>query len=102
MGGLRVAAGMAVAASVAVAVVTTAPLIWEGGDPAAPQLVADIPINRPGPAVQTLREQDLRWKGAANPELDARINGYLVEHSGYASTGGVLPYATFVSYGRSR
>lgn len=85
-------AGLALAASVAgVAILGLNALRSE--QPAAPQTTAV--------ARQTPQESGtaLRWN-VGQPAVEARLNGYLVNHSEYLGNGmrGLLPYARIVGY----
>ena len=96
----RPAAGAALAASVAVAVVLTMPQPTEVDPVSAPLQVvsAPQPINYREPTA-------MRWKNLAEPGVASKLNKYLVDHSEYASSGGmsgVLPYTSFVSYDSGR
>ena len=103
---LRPAAGAALAASVAVLAVLTVPQLMETEPGGSPIQVAKAPVpistgslgRPPPPATGT------RWKDLVQPEVESRLNRYLVDHNEYASPGGmgVLPYATFVSYDSGR
>ena len=115
---LKPAAGAALAASVATVVILTAPGFLGLSDPDQPALATistqDVPtaanialanvnttgIQQMSPAAhQTI--SGTRWKNLQEPSLENRLNGYLVDHSEYVTTGAgmrVMPYATFVGY----
>lgn len=86
-------AGLAIAASVAlVAVLSVQRLQTPLGQPLA--LVSNAPP-------QTIvRADDSRWNRVA-PQVEQRLNGYLVNHNEYAASRGmpgVLPYVRIVGY----
>ena len=93
---LRPLTGAAIAASVAALAVYSVPRFSEEGvQNSAPLQVASapVPINDYAPSGN-------RWRNLA-PGVESKLNDYLVDHSEYASVGGmsgVLPYTTFVSY----
>ena len=90
------AAGAAVAASVAALAVFTLPRLT-GESPAADpvQIVSKAPV-----PVSYANQSGTRWKNLAEPALESKLNRYLENHSEYASSGGmgVVPYSSFVSY----
>jgi sigma-E factor negative regulatory protein RseA len=46
-----------------------------------------------------------RWELLYKPQVESRLNSYLVNHQEYAPTTnmkGIMPYATFVSYDGSQ
>ena len=97
---LRMAAGAGLAASVAAVAVVTMPYLTGSGidGGAEPFAVAEQKVQ---PPVQYVRSGGTRWKNLSQPAIESKLNGYLVEHSEYASpggVGGVIPYATYVSY----
>jgi sigma-E factor negative regulatory protein RseA len=97
---LRMAAGAGLAASVAAVAVVTMPYLTGSGidGGAEPFVVAE---RQAQPPVQYARSSGTRWKNLSQPAIESKLNGYLVEHSEYASpggVGGVIPYATYVSY----
>ncbi len=112
---IKPAAGAALAASVATAVVVTAPGLLSMNDTAQPTTASNI-SNTPPPQIITAANispvvptipvahkaiPGTRWKNLKEPSLESRLNGYLVNHSEYAAPGtgiGVMPYATFVGY----
>lgn len=96
-GAIKAAAGLAVAASVAwMALIAVQSITRQ--DESVPALAsrsesADPPVVRVG---------DGQWR-RQSPEVQARLNGYLVNHNEYAvSSGvqGVLPYMRIVGYDR--
>ena len=111
---LKPAAGVALAASVAVVTVFSLPqLTGDSGDPGSGVQIAATqqPINPPVQLVSSQRSSaysrgsSLRWKNLSEPQVESKLNGYLVDHNEYAAPGGmsgVLPYATFVSYDAQR
>ncbi len=103
---LRPVAGAALAASVAALAVVSLPLLNRGDEQQAPALArttapaAAVPIS-PRPPVQYVNYGGTRWNNLETPGLESKLNRYLVDHSEYAASGGlggVLPYASFVSY----
>ena len=90
------AAGAAIAASVAALAVFTLPRLT-GESPAADpvQIVSKAPV-----PVSYANQSGTRWKNLAEPALESKLNRYLENHSEYASSGGmgVVPYSSFVSY----
>ena len=100
---LKPAAGAALAASVAVVAVYSLPRLTgsvpEGGAPVQ-VAQAPVPINAEAP-----RRSGTHWKNLTQPQLESRLNRYLVNHSEYASPGGMngmLPYTSFVGYDSDR
>lgn len=94
---LKAASGVAIAASVAMLAIQWGPRYFPAGEaPAAsPSVVA---------AVSSPRIEGTRWE-TANPELERKLNRYLVSHGEYATGNGmnqVLPYASFVTYDAGR
>ncbi len=101
---LRMAAGAGLAASVAAVAVVTMPYLTGTGIDGGGETfqVAERPLT---PPVQYVRSGGTRWKNLSQPAIESKLNGYLVEHSEYASpggVGGVIPYATYVGYDVSR
>lgn len=106
----RMATGTALAASVAALALFLSPLLIQSQAP-APVALAARPAAPPATVVAADADGN-RWKvlaatpsGGVPSEVESRLNGYLVQHSDYASlsgVGGVLPYTTFVSYDRKR
>ncbi|MGD2082241.1 MAG: sigma-E factor negative regulatory protein [Chromatiales bacterium] len=97
---LRPAAGGALAASVAVVAITLAPDIVS--TPPLQKPVAEAG-GAPAPAVQ-VAEDGTRWR-QVDPEVESKLNQYLVDHGEYLAPGAVhrvLPYASFVSYDAGR
>jgi len=98
---LRPLAGAAIAASVAVLAILTVPKFTEQGLPEQqPIQVASVPVTTMSTPSYATRVSS-RWKNLAQPKVESKLNSYLVDHSEYASLGGMgdlLPYTTFVSY----
>jgi sigma-E factor negative regulatory protein RseA len=92
--------GLAVAASLAAVAVVMAPqLINPEGSEAPPANLAATEA----PAIQTLyvAEDGTRWELLKKPEVESRLNAYLVNHqerSPSSNIKGIMPFATFVSY----
>ncbi len=115
---LKSAAGAALAASVATVVILNAPGLLGLSDPSQPSIAtissSDVPAvaNLASANINTTGTQQImpvahqvisgsRWKNLQEPSLENRLNGYLVDHSEYVTTGTgmrVMPYATFVGY----
>jgi sigma-E factor negative regulatory protein RseA len=95
---LRPVAGGALAASVAVVVVLKVPGLIDK----EPEKVAEV-----GHGVAPVRQMvgpGTRWRHV-DPEVESRLNRYLVDHGESAARGPVprvLPYASFVSYDEGR
>jgi sigma-E factor negative regulatory protein RseA len=93
-------AGLAVAASlVGVAVVLAPQLISPEGSDVPGRTVAQ----KQTPADSTLyvAQDGTRWELLRKPEVESRLNTYLVNHQERSPTSnikGIMPYATFVSY----
>ncbi|MDJ0806004.1 MAG: sigma-E factor negative regulatory protein [Gammaproteobacteria bacterium] len=93
------AAGMAIAASVAMLVITVAPRVVniESADqPTIPMANVEPPAER-----VYVAEDGTRWELLYKPKVESRLNSYLVNHQEYAPAGnmkGIMPYAKFVSY----
>lgn len=88
------AAGLAMAASVgAVAMVSVISQPQQQIVPVAPIAVAEVPQTR-----QQLAEvKSNRWT-VGEPEVEQRLNDYLVDHHEYGGTSGVFSYARVVAY----
>ncbi len=93
MGIFKPAAGFALAASVAVVAVLGFRAVTE--QPGTP--ATSVAQKRP-PGVDA-RLAGMRWN-VDKPAVEAKLNGFLVNHSGYAGKGvqGMLPYARIVGY----
>ncbi len=92
---LKPAAGFAIAASVAALAVFAVRSLPTATSPAQTQQLASVAV----PA-QQLRFQGTHWD-RAQPEVAARLNTYMLNHSGHAETAGmqsVLPYVRIVGY----
>jgi sigma-E factor negative regulatory protein RseA len=99
IGWMRPAAGAAIAASVAAAVVFTFPQVGDFSD-GQPVQVASAPA-----PVSYKERNGTRWKNLAGSKVESKLNRYLVDHSEFASQGGITgvhPYTSFVSYDSSR
>ncbi|MCP3661506.1 MAG: sigma-E factor negative regulatory protein [Gammaproteobacteria bacterium] len=100
---IKPAAGAAIAASVAVLAVVALPQLSDSDiSPTVPAglQVAAVPVEISSPP-EKRKLGGTRWKNLAEPEVESRLNRYLVDHSEYASPGGMtgmMPYSTFVSY----
>lgn len=92
------AAGIAIAASVALVAVGLMPrLLSESPDAgSAPVQVVGVPAAQP----VLVSSPGTHWS-QSRPEQESRLNRYLAEHNEFATQGGlpgIVPYATFVSY----
>jgi sigma-E factor negative regulatory protein RseA len=102
---LRPLAGAAIAASVAVVTLVSYPYLV--GDGQAPTSAAVVKATAAPPplAVRYANHAGTHWKNRQRPEVESRLNRYLVDHNEYAAPAGmtgVLPYASFVSYDENR
>jgi sigma-E factor negative regulatory protein RseA len=98
---LRIGTGAGLAASVAVLAVVLSSRVSQLSSPAAPEIAAATPS---APVIY-VKQPGIRWKNLSEPGIESQLNGYLVDHSEYASPGGiggVIPYATFVGYDTSQ
>ncbi len=85
----------ALAASVALMALLILPGIYGDVEVGAPRVVS-----KPPAAVQYADNIGTHW-GLRRPEVESKLNGYLINHQEYAPTAGmkgILPYASFVSY----
>lgn len=92
---LKPAAGFAIAASVAALAVFAVRSLPTATDHAPPEQVASAAA-----APQYPRDQGTRWD-RTRPEVAARLNTYMLNHSGHAETAGmqaVIPYVRLVGY----
>ncbi|MBU0498543.1 MAG: sigma-E factor negative regulatory protein [Gammaproteobacteria bacterium] len=95
---MKTASGLAIAASVAMLAVYWAPRFPPSD---APPTTASLMA---ATAIPPSRVEGTRWE-TANPELERKLNRYLVSHGAYATGNGmnqVLPYASFVTYDAGR
>ncbi len=94
------AASLAMAASVgAIAMVSIISQPQQQVVPVAPVAVAEAPQSIvPAVAVQVAEtNKPNRWT-VGEPEVEERLNNYLVDHHEYAGTSGVFSYARVVAY----
>lgn len=104
---LKPLAWLAVAASVAVVAVLTVQQV-RSPEPGTVQVAATVPGQAAQPVADAYRRvQGTRWeaqRGAVQPpQVGNRLNEYLVNHSEYAASGGMLgmqPYVRIVGYGQ--
>ncbi len=92
---LKPAAGFAIAASVAALAVFAVRSLPTATTPAQTQQLASVAAPPQQP-----RYQGTRWD-RTQPEVAARLNTYMLNHSGHAETAGmqgVLPYVRIVGY----
>jgi sigma-E factor negative regulatory protein RseA len=93
-------AGMAVAASLAAVAVVMAPQMInpEGSERQQPSLATK---QRPDTQTLYVAEDGTRWELLKKPEVESRLNAYLVNHqerSPSSNIKGIMPFANFVSY----
>ncbi len=97
---IRPVAGMAIAASVAA--LTVVGVLYDGDQLSAPNLpqVADSRATQVAiPDIFTIVPRSA-WQ-SAKPAVVSHLNGYLVDHSGYAGFGsaqGIIPYSRVAGY----
>ncbi|HHC71280.1 MAG TPA: hypothetical protein ENK54_00135 [Thiotrichales bacterium] len=93
-------AGLAIAASVAVVTLAGVESLRNGnGGQKAPAVVAEVQ-RAPTPAGSFTYVSGTRWR-AAGPEVQAKLNGYLVNHTEYSGSSnlqGMFPYARVAGY----
>jgi len=97
---LRPMAGAAIAATVAVAAVYVSPIIQQAGELEGVEIAGTSES-----MVEPKLPAGNRWKNLNEPGVASKLDQYLREHSEYSSPGGmggVLPYASFVSYDNTR
>jgi negative regulator of sigma E activity len=96
---LQPAAGLGLAASIAVAAVLSFQA-FTGGTSATSSTVAQVaqvPVSARQVKVETASASDSTERALLqNPQIAARLNSYLVNHSEYAPTQGMMPYARVV------
>lgn len=97
---LKPLAGLAVAASVAVVAVLA---VQQSRAPTPG--TAQVASSQPAQSQTYVRVQGTRWQAQPGnvqaPQVDNRLNEYLVNHSEYATSGGMpgmLPYVRIVGY----
>jgi sigma-E factor negative regulatory protein RseA len=93
------AAGIAIAASVAIMAVTLAPQFI---NPPSTDQLNELAVADQMPSQNIyVAEDGTRWDLLEKPKVESRLNNYLVNHQEYAPAGtmkGIMPYASFVSY----
>lgn len=92
---LKPAAGFAIAASVAALAVFAVRSVPNAADPQQVEQIAST-----APVTQFERVRGTRWD-RTQPEVAARLNTYMLNHSGHAESAGlqaVLPYVRIVGY----
>ena len=98
---LKPAAGFAIAASVAALAVVAVRSLPPGPDHAPAEQLASVTAPQAAAEIASLpRDQGTRWD-RAQPEVAARLNTYMLNHSGHADTAGmqaVIPYVRIVGY----
>lgn len=89
--------GTALAASIALVAVLVAPrYVGMGSHETAPLAASEVPDRNQVTNVAS----NTKWKKLA-PQVESKLNGYLVDHNEFSPHGGVtgiLPYASFVSH----
>jgi len=91
------ATGLAVAASVgAIAMMSVISQPQQQLVPVAPIAVAEAPQQESIPQLADAKKAN-RWT-VGEPEVEQRLNDYLVDHHEYAGTSGVFSYARVVAY----
>ena len=89
-------AGSALAASVALVALVAGPGWFEIGDLAPVQLA-----KKPSPAPTLYRDRAGTYWSLQRPEVESKLNGFLVNHQEYAPASGMkgmMPHVTFASY----
>ena len=93
------AAGIAIAASVAIMAVALAPQLI---NPPASDQSNELAVAEQIPNQNIyVAEDGTRWDMLEKPKVESRLNNYLVNHQEFAPAGnmkGIMPYASFVSY----
>lgn len=93
------AAGVAIAASVAMLAITVAPRVVNMDLPE--QSINPVAAAKPPAENLYVADDGTRWELLSKPKVESRLNSYLVNHQEYAPAGnmkGIMPYAKFVSY----
>lgn len=96
--------GLAVAASLAAVAVVMAPQMInpEGSESPQPNIAA---TQRPTTQTLYVAEDGTRWELLKKPEVESRLNAYLVNHqerSPSSNIKGIMPFANFVSYDENK
>jgi sigma-E factor negative regulatory protein RseA len=89
--------GSALAASVAMVALIVGPEIFNDGDAVPLRLAEETPAN---PTLYVDRTGTY-WS-LKRPEVETKLNSFLVNHQEYAPATGIKGYATFVSYDARR
>lgn len=93
---VKAASGLAIAASVAMVAVLLAPkMLYSPESAPAQPAIASVSVQK---------SDGTRWK-TVKPEVEQKLNQYLVNHGEFVSRGGMnrmLPYASFVTYDSAR
>jgi len=92
-------AGFAIAASVALMAITFAPQLVNQETGSEPH--KEIASAQPSTERIYVAEDGTRWELLKRPDVESRLNSYLVNHQEFSPAGnmkGIMPYATFVSY----
>jgi sigma-E factor negative regulatory protein RseA len=98
---VKPAAGSALAASVAAIALLAAPQFINEDPSQSPLLTS---AKTPPPEQLYAAQSGTRWN-LSKPDVESKLNAYLVNHQAYAplrSVKGMLPYVTFVSYDMGR
>jgi sigma-E factor negative regulatory protein RseA len=97
--GLRQAAGVAIAASVAVVAVLGARVINRADLPAAPEVAAVIPASNPPASGPVPLQRTSAQVSFRSLPVNSRLDSYFVNHHEYAASSGmlgILPYVSLV------
>lgn len=101
-------AGSALAASVALTVLVVAPEFFKEGDPEPLKLAEEAPLEPlllaeevSSPPPLYVDRTGTYWS-LKRPEVETKLNSFLVNHQEYAPATGIKGYATFVSYDARR
>ncbi|MES9939118.1 MAG: sigma-E factor negative regulatory protein [Candidatus Thiodiazotropha sp. 6PLUC1] len=100
----RTYTGLAVAASLAAVAVVMAPQMINPVGSEAPQ-VSVAAAQQPNTQTLYVAEDGTRWELLKKPEVESRLNSYLVNHqerSPSSNIKGIMPFANFVSYDENK
>jgi len=101
---VKPAAGLAVAASVALVAVLSVNALRKDGPEPAPALASAGPAASPEAVVARVSDSPGEQWDRLDPRIDKRLSGYLVNHNEYAASRGVqgvMPYVRIVGYDTS-
>jgi sigma-E factor negative regulatory protein RseA len=98
-GWTKPAAGVAIAASLAAIAFILSPSLL---DQQTGEHINETAIAKQPPQANIyVAEDGTRWDLLQKPQLESRLNNYLINHHAHAPAGnmkGIMPYASFVSY----